>query len=376
MIKALLLRVGILSTCGFLSFANPGATILSTDAGIGDEEVLDEEEEEEPLYSPGDMPYTIKKSGFVFGYLIVHADYSYENVDKETFDAFCVEYANATGQAGRTINGRVVTPDSFIQEVQSSVFEVCASEEEAITRIALYIDDMSYFPDKSQWKIFNYNEETWYTFYKGDVYYYTDEDTYNCFLSGGLLLYDENMIPPGDLGCGYLNLNIIPSISVVDDSFYVELESDRGDIFDLLVNPPTFVSRETLQAGTYKVVKAGLYTNVGYPLEVDKTEFTIIEGEECNVQLTISDLLDTLDVQPYDEDLMKAANETAGGTTIDPSTISSNVADFQPEPEPVVIEEPKNTNLELIILAIIGGIVVIGGILFIVIKKNTYEDDD
>lgn len=376
MIKAFLLRVGILSTCGFLSFTNPGTTILSTDAGIGDEEVLDEEEEEEPLYSPGDMPYTIKKSGLVLGYLIVHADYSYENVDEKTYKLFCVEYAKAIGQPEKIIDGQVVTPDDFVHIYQSNIFDVSESKEAAITKVALYINDMDYFPDASQWYIFQYEEETWYTFYKGSIYYYTDEDTYNCFLSGGLNLYDDSMIPPGDLGCGYLNLNITPTISIVDESFFVEIESDRGDIYDLLVNPPTFVSRETLQAGTYKVVKGGLYSNVGYPVEIDNVEFKIVEGEEYDLQLTISDVLDNLNVQPYDDELMKAANETAGGTTIDPSTISSNVADFQPEPEPVVIEEPKNTNLELIILAIIGGIVIIGGITFVIIKKNTYEDDD
>lgn len=378
MIKMMLIRLGIVSVCGVLYFNSPSSGNISYAPETNDEVTDESTEDAESIYMPGDKPYYIQRNGYTLGYVVVHSDLSYSNVGEEEYRLFCQEYCTATGVSAKSFVGECVGPDDFVRTIQASYFDNASSSEEAITKCAIYVNDIGAFPEASAWKIFEYNEETWYTYMQGTLYYYTDEETYNRFLTGEIDIYSDSDILLSEYGYGNLYLHLLPSASISDASFYIELTNiDTEEVYNILCNPPTYNTTIKLPYGEYVVTKAGLYNDAGYPLDISSTLIRILDGQDTKIDLSVADPSDNISIDEYNDQLIEEANKTAGGTTIDPSTISSNVADFKAEPkEEVVVVTKRELPTELIIGGVVAGILVIALITGIIIKRNMYEDDD
>lgn len=148
-------------------------------------ENVEENNEDAIVFNNGDSPYVIIENDHILAYLIVHPDLYYDIVDKETYDALIEEYEPtlANSEEGN-VAGNIVTSEQFLNYIYDNIFDVAESEEEAIVRIAMYIDgfDMSMRDEFEKKRVFEYDGQTWYTFYFRDFYYYTTESLYNTYV--------------------------------------------------------------------------------------------------------------------------------------------------------------------------------------------------
>ncbi len=201
--------------------------------------VFEEQEEREPLYQEGDMPYNIVKYGFDISYLIVHQDFSYEIVDYDTYKAFIKEYAIATNQPDKAdkINGRCVTSLDFFEDEQRYLFEGLESVEEMVVSGAYYTDDINLIPYKPGWYIIENEGQIMYGFWRGFLLYYTNEEVYNEYNSGASV---ENVEENNKDAILFNN----------GDSPYVVIENDHILAY-LIVHPDLYydiVDKETYDA--------------------------------------------------------------------------------------------------------------------------------
>lgn len=328
-------------------------------------------------YAPGDRPvYVYAEGGYITGYFVIHIDATYTSMSKDQYETYAKKYCEATGTEYFEPFGEDIDSSYFAQTITEQAEQYYSTNIEVAHAVAREINNAKLIPENIDWFTYVPEEDGEYHYYRSKgLYYKVNDEVYNAYLALDDNVYDHDAATAGlsyGASTGTVFIYVEPSESLKTESLYITFQ-DKETLEEttLYLNPPTFNDMITLQYGTYEVIAGGLYADRGFPVDMNPTEFTVVEGQSIEVRIPMSVAGESVELTPYTEEEMAAINQQYADSR---AYMTGEVDEVSPAEfiTDESSETPKNGKTFWIVMGVAAVIIVSGT--FILIRRRQSED--
>ncbi len=333
-------------------------------------------------YKPGDRPIFLYSNGYVTGYFVIHQDASYTSMSQEQFEAYAQRYCAATGVAYYEPFGEAVVTDDFAATLTEQAESYYGTNIEVAYAVAREIHEARLIPQRSPdgsydlyWFDYVPEEDGEYHYYRyNGAYYKVKDDVYNEYLALGDNVHSDTAMSNLGVGTGTVFFYADPSDSIKEMPLYlVYQDKETFEEETIYLNPPNFNNMISLQYGDYQVVAGGLYDDRSYPIDMDYPEFTVAEGQSVEVKVKFAAAGENITLAGYTAEEMAEINKQYADSEDYMSDEETEVAPAQFITDQPT-QKPQNSKLFWVVMGVVG-VVVIGGVIILIIRKRNQEYD-